>query len=161
MPSIIRPAEERFWGKVQKTEDLWDCWEWRGGKTKHGYGVFWLKKRQPIGAHRFVYALTRGSVPDGLFVLHDCDNPSCVNPCHLSVGTQADNIADCQSKGRFRPLSGGSKDRNPRARLTQVQVDTIRHCLANGETQTRVALRYGISQGHVSSIAVGRRWRET
>lgn len=77
------------------------CWTWVGGKNKDGYGSFGPGGRsQTELAHRWSYANFVGKIPDGLYVLHHCDSPSCVNPDHLFIGTQKDNVADCIAKGR-------------------------------------------------------------
>lgn len=78
------------------------CWEWQGAKTATGYGRLKFKGEAWM-AHRLMYTLTKGDIPKGMVVLHSCDNPCCINPEHLSVGTQKDNMDDCKSKGRLGP----------------------------------------------------------
>lgn len=86
----------RFWAKVRKSDQ---CWIWTACNTR-GYGVFWVKGKKVV-ATRFVWTLTHGKeVPPDLVVMHSCDNPTCVNPSHLSLGTHADNVADKVNKGR-------------------------------------------------------------
>jgi hypothetical protein len=75
------------------------CWNWTGGKVNFGYAAFFVNGK-PVRGHRFSYELKYGKIPRGFFACHRCDNPSCVNPDHVFLGTQADNIADCISKGR-------------------------------------------------------------
>ncbi len=87
---------DRFWQKVNKTDD---CWFWTGMKSPKGYGKFWTGKKFER-AHRFSYTLNVGTIPLGMLVLHHCDNPCCVNPIHLFVGTHADNTRDKMAKGR-------------------------------------------------------------
>lgn len=89
---------ERFWKKVQKTNS---CWTWIGCKNRTGYGIIRLEPRN-LRAHRVSWELVNGPIPDGMHVLHRCDNPTCVNPAHLYLGTQKDNIQDAASKGRLR-----------------------------------------------------------
>jgi len=90
-------AEERFWAKVDRRGPD-ECWEWRGARNGKGYGVFRIESRS-IGAHRFAFGLD--AIPEGNFVCHVCDNPSCVNPAHLWTGTAKDNNRDMQAKGRL------------------------------------------------------------
>jgi hypothetical protein len=94
----------RFWAKVDRS-DPDGCWPWIGHRIRKGYGIHWAFNRKTV-AHRRAYELTYGSIPDGLFVCHHCDNPPCCNPDHLFVGTNSDNMQDCIRKGRF---SKGSK----------------------------------------------------
>jgi hypothetical protein len=90
---------DRFWEKVEKTDG---CWLWTAARVrKSSYGVFRVGNRNAL-AHRFSYELAHGAPGAGLYVCHSCDTPSCVNPAHLFIGTQADNIHDCVAKGRYR-----------------------------------------------------------
>lgn len=82
----------RFWSKVDVPDHV-QCWEWKGARLPDGYGQFWLDGRI-VRAHRFSYEAHYGPIPDGLHVMHACDNPSCVRPDHLRTGTVADNNAD-------------------------------------------------------------------
>lgn len=90
--------EERFWARVSVGNG---CWLWDANVTKKGYPNLWLEGRQHVYAHRFSYALHVGPIPDGMSVLHKCDTPSCVNPAHLFLGTQLENVRDCRDKGRL------------------------------------------------------------
>lgn len=95
---------ERFWAKVDKTSHPGGCWLWTAGKDSRGYGTFRVKSlpHPKKAAHRIAYSLVRGEIGSGLCVLHKCDNPACVNPDHLWLGTQKDNAIDRESKGRGR-----------------------------------------------------------
>jgi hypothetical protein len=97
------PIEERFWQNVEQSSDPNGCWIWTG-HTSSGYGSLYdPEKRNQIGAHRVSWQIHHGPIPHGLWVLHNCptgDNPRCVNPAHLWLGTVEDNVADMVAKGR-------------------------------------------------------------
>jgi hypothetical protein len=100
------PAEpiERFWAKVRITPG---CWLWMAAVNDRGYGRFTLDRTgKLIPAHRFAWSAENGPIPPGLLVCHSCDNPPCVNPAHLWLGTQSDNMIDCLAKGRHRHQKG-------------------------------------------------------
>lgn len=107
-------ARERFEANYERGSDG-ECWEWLGGKDRHGYGQFRTEKKQhKTMAHRFSYEIHIGPIPDGMKVCHSCDNPSCVNPDHLWVGTQADNVRDMIAKGRDNGFARkGSAEHGP------------------------------------------------
>jgi hypothetical protein len=90
---------ERFWSKVGKGSAA-SCWEWTGARIPQGYGSLGTRERSQIGAHRISWSIHNGPIPPGMFVLHRCDNPPCVNPAHLFLGTQLDNMRDKLQKGR-------------------------------------------------------------
>lgn len=149
----------RFWSRVAITSST-ACWEWRGETTSQGYGhVRPQGKRGPrIGAHRVAYLLTCGEIADGMVVCHRCDNRLCVNPAHLFLGTQADNLADMRAKKRHvdPPRMAGSS--NPSARLTEADVAEIRRRLAAGERQTAIAADYPVTNHTIHLIAKGKKW---
>jgi hypothetical protein len=95
---IVRPVRERFEEKFRVTPA---CWEWLGHKTPKGYGRMRSDGKHHF-AHRISYELYVGIIPDGLIVLHSCDNPGCVNPSHLRTGTHQDNTDDRTSRGRWQ-----------------------------------------------------------
>jgi hypothetical protein len=101
MPAQTKPLAERFWGKVRKGAG---CWVWTGSRIPKGYGKIQLGRRgtSPRFAHRISWELHFGPIPQGLWVLHKCDNPSCVKPSHLFLGTAKDNTSDMMAKGRNR-----------------------------------------------------------
>lgn len=128
--------EQRFWRKVGKTDD---CWYWIAAKSPKGYGNLWNGNRVEH-AHRVAYKLFIGPIPDGLFVCHTCDEPSCVNPAHLFLGTNEDNQRDASRKGR---TAAGTK--HPNSKLTSEQVIEMRTLYATGEfTLQQLAEAYKI-----------------
>ena len=101
---ITAKIEARFWSKVDKKPS--GCWEWLGHRNEKGYGHFAIVGQYPRAAHRVAYRLANGHFDDSLFVCHRCDNPSCVNPDHLFLGTQQDNMDDMVQKGRSCDRTG-------------------------------------------------------
>lgn len=157
---------ERFWTKVAITADDNKCWEWQRGKNVDGYGVFGTggrKHKKRHLAHRFSWELAYGNIPTGLFVLHSCDNPSCVNPKHLFLGTNLDNIHDMMNKGRQSKGEAKSLalrgENNPNAKLTKEQVEYIRQRYAQGGIlQRELGVQFGITQVQVSTIILRKAW---
>ena len=142
-------AQKRFWAKVNRGRPD-DCWLWTAARGGNGYGLFRIGRIvQP--AHRFSWEIHNGPIPEGLFVLHRCDNPLCVNPAHLFLGTQADNMADRNAKGR---TSRG--EAHGEAKLTEAQVREIR---ASRESQRAIAKRLGVAQTTISDIRKGKTWK--
>ncbi len=98
----ITPAE-RLWERVNKTDS---CWLWTGATSSANYGQIRFAKDKCVLTHRLAWEVTKGAIPDGLYVLHRCDNPPCCNPDHLFLGTAADNTADMMAKGRHWTMKG-------------------------------------------------------
>jgi len=155
-PGPRRPAKSRFWEKVDKRGPD-DCWEWQAAKTHSGYGAF----RAPNGmhpAHRYSYELHHGPIPDGMVICHKCDNPPCVNPIHLFLGTDKDNVADMLKKGRNGD-TGLKGEANHKSKLSAEQVQAIRQRAAKGETLASLAREYGMSDVNIGDIVRRRTWR--
>lgn len=148
---VKTPTDQRFWEKVDKTPD--DCWEWRAGRDYAGYGTFNVNlagdgSDRARMAHRYSYELHYGPIPDGMVVMHQCDNPPCVRPDHLRVGTQDENMLDKKLKGR-----GRTDD----YKLTDTDVVELRAQAARGVRLADIARQFGIDRGYASAIANGRR----
>jgi hypothetical protein len=138
-------AEEwRFWGQVDTSGT---CWNWRGGKTPTGYGVFKLHGKA-VRAHRAVWLFTHGELLSEEIIRHKCNNPSCVNPSHLLAGTHADNSADKVKDGR---ASGGGKPTIGMAGAESIRLEYER----GGVTQQQLAQKYGIALRSVHNIIGG------
>lgn len=145
------PAVDRFWAKVQKTNG---CWLWTGGKScAFGYGSLYVEPGHSVQTHRFSYELHVGPIPDGLCVCHTCDNPPCVNPAHLFLGTHADNMADARQKHRF-PRKPGELA-NP-AKLTNAQADEIRLRYEAWPGTKEIGAEFGVSAHTIGNILRGR-----
>ena len=144
---------QRFWAKVDRAGPD-DCWKWTAGKDTYGYGRIQIDGKA-VKAHRFSWWIYYGHPSAGMCVLHKCDNPACVNPNHLFLGTPADNMADRDMKGRHVALKG---EVNGMAKLTETDVITIRNRLANGETHKAIAVDYGVDRSSISYINTGKNW---
>lgn len=141
-----QPVQTRFWPKVRVAEG---CWEWLGARQTSGYGAFRMSQpRRMVAAHRAAYELTYGPIPEGLVVCHHCDNPTCVRPDHLFLGTLADNSADMVAKRR-----SCAGQRHGNHKLTTAQVAEIRRLYAAGTvSQHKLAEAFGVSQPHIHRI---------
>ena len=144
------PAAERFQANF-RIDPISGCWEWTASRDRRGYGNFKFNGAQR--AHRVSYMLYRGSIPRGLNVCHKCDNRGCVNPDHLFIGTQADNVADMIAKGRQVSVRGSA---NGNSKLTELDIAEIR--AAKGITQKELAKKYGVGQAQISVIRLGQGW---
>jgi len=162
---------QRFWAKVEKMPS--ECWEWRGAGDNRGYGqVVYLGMKYK--AHRFSWMLLHKTIPEGVMVLHKCDNRCCVNPDHLFLGTAKDNMQDCISKGRHRPgrafgsLNGtfthpekikrGSEVNT--AKLTESNVRDIRSkYIPEVITRRMLAAEYGVCKKTIDCILAYATWK--
>lgn len=149
-----KPLAERYWSKVVVNED--GCWGWNGNLTTAGYGYMPVTspgtRQTTIGAHRISYEIHKGPIPEGLFVLHRCDNPPCTNPEHLFLGTPKDNMQDMARKGRSYSAHGETSSRSI---LTNEQA---REILLSPMPSFLLAKKYGVAQETVSGIKRGSRY---
>lgn len=141
------PIEQIFHAKYKRDEG---CWNWTGSKDKDGYGVFFYKKKG-YRANKLALQFAGNPVPDGYYACHKCDNPSCVNPSHLYVGTPQQNSDDCRSRGRNQK---GEKVHS--AKLTEADVQLIRASFLTDEEAGR---RFGVSRSNISMIRTRRTWK--
>ena len=161
-------TKARFLEKVTISQS--GCWEWMASRSKAGYGHFKLYGVNHI-AHRVSYEIFSGEIPEGLYVCHHCDNPPCVNPDHLFLGTHTENLHDASRKGRIATgekhgaythpesrvhLSG---EKNGRAKLTKEQISQIREFRNQGLGLKFLAKVFGVSSAQIGNIVSGRRWR--
>lgn len=147
-----KSVRERFDELVIRRRDD-ECWEWSGFKFR-GYGRMGnVWGRGSMGAHRVSYILHVGEIPDGLTVLHECDNPQCTNPKHLRLGTNADNNLDRDQKGRM-----AFGERNGKSKLTADQARIIKRRIASGERLYSIARDFRVTEGCVAQIRRGKTW---
>jgi len=141
-----KDVSQRFWAMVEKAGPN-DCWTWTAWKHRKGYGYVRVKGRL-LRAHRVAYELAIGPIPKGIRVLLRCDNPACVNPNHLFLGSHDDNVRDRVSKNR-----SAFGERNGRAKLTQSQAEEIRRVYGRNQiSQQELADEYGISKTQVRTL---------
>jgi hypothetical protein len=175
------PLAERFWSRVDKSGGADACWLWTGTKDGRGYGTLLAHGNRHARANRVVWELVNGPIPDGLDVLHNCpdgDNPACVNPAHLWLGTHTDNMRDMSRKGRqnfqrhpekitkgeygLAHMSREQRARGERhgcAKLTELQVLRIREQYAAGNvTQRQIASEYGVDRTTIGLIVRRQHW---
>jgi len=149
-------TEKRFWKHVNKLGEN-DCWEWLASCHPYGYGQIEIGTggyKRPYLAHRISWIIHNGEIPVGLCILHKCDNPSCVNPVHLFLGTKADNTHDMINKGR---MSRGEK--HPGAKLTPTDVKEIRQLRTQGVRAILISEIYNINRDYVYEIARKETWK--
>jgi hypothetical protein len=157
----LRPVEvARFHARVQRAgADA--CWPWQG-KRRNGYGRMFANGKM-LSAHRVSWALANGSIPDGMKVLHRCDNPPCVNPNHLFVGTQGDNMRDCAAKRRLSLQQHPERTQGERHPMAKLTADVVREIRARKGSASTYALarEFGVCQATIHQIHVGKIWKES
>jgi len=147
------PLSERFWKRVKKTQN--GCWLWLGSVNKEGYGHCGVKLKVML-SHRVAWGLVHGPIKDGLLCLHHCDNPSCVNPAHLFLGTDKDNAEDRARKNRGHRPTG---EQNVKAKLTEAQVLAIRTLGAARMNQRLLAEHFRVGLTTIEEILARRTWK--
>lgn len=157
--------QQRFHSRINYTNNPDECWEWTGNK-KRKYGSLWIgRKKNSKGkntlTHRIAWELANGDIPDGMKVLHKCDNPPCCNPKHLFIGTQLDNIKDRDEKGRQVAPKG---EENGNCKLSDDQVAEIRRRYQYGSRingTVALAKEFGASQPQISNIVLNKQRKLT
>ena len=165
MVGNVGTPQERFWQKVSKERD---CWEWTANKNNKGYGMFSYRpiRRHKVLAHRLSYEWAKGSIPEGMCVLHTCDNPGCVNPEHHWLGNKSDNAKDMHAKGRWS--MDPSKYQTPphfqgagcwNAKLTDALVKKYRKQLAEGKPLRQLARDTGLDRKTLMAMRDRKSWK--
>ena len=146
-----------FWERVEAQTVINEkgCHVFTGSKDECGYGRIHQGKKL-VRLHRAMYEKVHGYIPQGMVIMHSCDNPACINPEHLSADYQSENVKDMYSKGReFRP--SGSK--HGMAKIQEADVVKIKQRLSDGDTCVSIAKDYGVSEGTIRNIKKGRNWK--
>ncbi len=159
MPKYSSMAD-RFWAKVERGSSA-QCWEWQSTRSNKGYGKFEFNGRQ-IGSHRVAWAISQGispdDIPEGVMILHNCDNRLCCNPSHIFSGSHADNMADMAAKGRGKgkpPIHKG--ERHHAVKLSEDQVRMVR---SSPLSAPKLAPLLGVSEWAIYDIRSNRTWRD-
>lgn len=172
-PVVLSPQDvARFWAKVDKSGGTDACWPWIAGCSPRGYGRVYQGGRG-FQAHRIAWIYTNGPIAAGMSVCHTCDNPPCCNPSHLWLGTQAENNADRDAKGRQVALTGDAHhsrmhpelrprgERHHAAKLTGSDIPIIKSlCAAGNHSRSAIGEMFGVSGSTINDIMAGRTWTE-
>ena len=150
----ISDGKEIFWRHVKPT-NADDCWEWLSYKNPSGYGQTKIGGRngKHILAHRLSWVVHFGEIPNDLHVCHKCDNPSCVNPKHLFLGTNLDNIKDRMAKGRSKATwKGVARENHPSCKVSDAQIFEMVALRKSGKSISTIAPMFGITKRHISKL---------
>lgn len=158
-----QPIEERFWSKVDRSGGPDACWPWTASRRLNGYGQFGVrancKDLPPALSHRVAYELTKGAIPDGMYICHSCDNPPCCNPDHLWFGSPDDNMRDCARKGRAAKTGSGKfGEASNTAKYSEEKVREILSLRKQGLSQHAISRAVGIPRPTIKDIVTGRSW---
>jgi len=154
-PEHMLPSspEDKFWSHVDKSGE---CWEWVGSKDGGGYGCFGSSLSTERKAHRLAWMIITGrKIPNGLHVLHHCDNPACVKIEHLFLGKNVDNVRDKMKKGRFKHLNG---EQNGRCKLTKNDVLKIRELHGSGTSYRQLCGQFNVGMTQIGRIVRRESW---
>lgn len=143
------PAEQRFHSKYEIASN--GCWLWKSRTSKSRACSFWLNKTR-MSAYRASYIMHKGEIPEGYVVRHRCDDPACVNPEHLELGTQKDNCADKVSRNRCNAKAGSAHSN------TSLTENDVREIRASSESRKALALRFGVHYMTICDIIWRRTW---
>lgn len=149
----IEKEIERFLSRVDKKSES-ECWIWAGRTNPDGYGQFDCRN-STVPSHRYMWSMLNGEIPQGMVICHRCDNPKCVNPSHLFLGTVQDNVRDRDMKGRQADHAG---TKNGRAVLDENGAIKVKELRKSGLTYKDISTEMGVSVGCVSHILNGRHW---
>lgn len=150
--SFTKKEIARFTAKVEKRKPS-QCWYWLPSKAQNVHGHFYRENGPLVGAHRIAYELVHGPIPHGLWIIHSCDTPSCVNPRHLRAGTPSDNTQDMVAKGRANRAHG---EQHYIAKLSDQQIRLIR---ASYRTQQDLAKEFGVSRAAIGYVKNKVTWK--
>lgn len=147
-------VREKLLANIRKNE-VCGCWNWLGNCQNNGYGRLKFRNVRSL-AHRVSWQVFRGEIPKGMCILHSCDNPRCVNPDHLFLGTKDDNNQDMIEKGRDRKVCG---EKSPKAKLTVGQVRELRRLYLEGVKIYQLAPIFGINRSSIGAIVRRKTWK--
>ena len=160
----MKTLEQKFWSKVRKADG---CWTWTGAVDAKDYGELRIRRKR-VRAHRLSWSFHVGEIPVGQFVLHHCDNPRCVRPDHLFLGSHADNVQDRVNKRRSaygerngmhtHPESRTCGERNGSSKLTNIKVAEIRGLLQTEISISELSRRFHVARAVIRGIRDGSRW---
>ncbi len=150
--NYLESSKKRFFKYVEKKQD--SCWLWSGALSTGGYGRF-VYKRKIWPASRMIWTWEFGEIPDKMMVCHKCDEPACVNPSHLFLGTQKDNMQDMLNKGRWEYHRGAMK----KPLLKSNEVIEIRKMIEDGVNIKEICVKFSLRRSTIENIKYGRSWK--